>query len=69
MFNDQERITVTSGAINRGASPAVVELTLEVDGRAIQKRTLQLEARRLGIGQLRSVYAGVQVHPWHRQDR
>ena len=26
-------------------------------------------ARRLGIGQLRSVYAGVQVHPRHRPDR
>ena len=44
MFNEQERITVTSGAINRGSSPAVVELTLEVDGRAIQKRTMSLEA-------------------------
>ncbi|MBA2258257.1 MAG: BatA domain-containing protein [Acidobacteria bacterium] len=43
-FNDRERITVTSGAINRSTSPASVDLTLEVDGRAIQTRTLKLEA-------------------------
>lgn len=43
-FNDQERISVTSGAINRGTSPVSVDLTLEVDGRAIQTRTLKLEA-------------------------
>jgi hypothetical protein len=44
MFNDQERVTVTSGAINRGASPVAVDLTLEVDGRVIQTRTLKLDA-------------------------
>ena len=43
-FADQERVTVTSGAINRGAAPVSVELTLEVDGRAIQSRPLKLEA-------------------------
>ena len=43
-FSDQERVTVTSGAINRGAAAVGVDLTLEVDGRAIQTRTLKLEA-------------------------
>jgi hypothetical protein len=44
VFAEQERVTVTSGAINRGASPASVDLTLEVDGRVIQSRPLKLEA-------------------------
>ena len=43
MFADQERVTVTSGAVNRSASPAGVDVTLEVDGRAIQTRRLQLD--------------------------
>ncbi len=42
MFSGQERVTITSGAINRGAAPAVATITLEVDGRAIQTRALKL---------------------------
>ena len=44
MFSGQERVTVTSGAINRGSSPVSVDISLEVDGRVIQSRNLKLEA-------------------------
>ena len=44
MFSDQERVTVTSGAINRGGSPVSVDVSLEVDGRVIQSRPLKLDA-------------------------
>jgi hypothetical protein len=43
MFEEQERVTVTAGALNRGAAPAGVRLTLEVDGRAIETKDLKLE--------------------------
>ena len=43
MFQEQERVTVTAGALNRAAAPASVRLTLEVDGRAIETKDLKLE--------------------------
>lgn len=40
----QERVTVTAGALNRGAAPVTVPLSLEIDGRVIEARELKLEA-------------------------
>lgn len=42
-FSGQERVTVTAGALNRGGSAVRVPLSLEIDGRTIQTRTLELE--------------------------
>ena len=41
-FDGQERVTVTAGAINRGPAIQSLPLTLEVDGRAIQSKTVAL---------------------------
>ena len=41
-FNGQERVTVTAGAINRGPAISALPITLEVDGRTIQSKTVQL---------------------------
>ncbi len=42
--NDQERLTVTGGVVNHGGRPAAnVEMTLEVDGRAIQTERATVE--------------------------
>lgn len=41
-FDGQERVTVTAGAINRGPAIQGLPITLEVDGRAIQSRTVAL---------------------------
>jgi hypothetical protein len=40
----QERITVTAGALNRGAQPATSTLSLEVDGRVVDTRPVKLDA-------------------------
>jgi hypothetical protein len=42
-FSGQERVTVTSGAVNRGATAAAVTLSLEVDGHVTQSKSLKLE--------------------------
>lgn len=42
-FSGQERVVVTAGAVNRGASPVEVTLTLEVDGRAVENKPLRVE--------------------------
>jgi hypothetical protein len=45
-FQDQQRITVTTGAVNHTDVPAAnVDVTLEVGGRAIQTRRLTVAAR------------------------
>ena len=41
---EQERVTVTAGALNRGSSPAGVQLSLELDGRVVETRPLKLDA-------------------------
>ena len=41
-FDGQERVTVTSGAINRGPAISSLSLTLEVDRRAIQSKSVAL---------------------------
>jgi hypothetical protein len=43
MFQEQERVTVTAGALNRGAAPVRVRLSLEVDGRGLESKELALE--------------------------
>ncbi|MEO6214217.1 MAG: BatA domain-containing protein [Vicinamibacterales bacterium] len=43
-LNEQTRVTVTAGAIATGAAVAALPVTLEVDGRAIQTRTVALTA-------------------------
>ena len=42
MFDGQERVTVTAGAINRGPAIASLPITLEVEGRAIQSKAVAL---------------------------
>ena len=41
-FDGQERVTVTAGAINRGPAIPSLSVTLEVDGRTIQSKSLAL---------------------------
>jgi uncharacterized membrane protein len=43
LFSGQERVTVTAGALNRGAEAAAVSMALEVDGRVVQTKPLTLE--------------------------
>jgi hypothetical protein len=44
-FSDQERVTVTGGAVNHGdRAVGGVDLTLEIDGRPIQTKRIALEA-------------------------
>jgi hypothetical protein len=40
----EERITVTAGALNRSAQPANTTVALEIDGRMVESKPLQLEA-------------------------
>jgi hypothetical protein len=40
----EERVTVTAGALNRASEPARATLTLEVDGRVVETRPLELDA-------------------------
>jgi hypothetical protein len=43
-FSDQERVTVTAGVTNHGATPMnAVEVTLEVNGRAIQMQRVSVD--------------------------
>ena len=42
--NDLGRVTVTAGATSTGAAVAALPITLEIDGRAIQTKTVALEA-------------------------
>ena len=43
-FSEQDRVTVTGGVVNHGARPLKhVELSLEVDGRLVQKEPVDLE--------------------------
>ncbi|MBA2303036.1 MAG: BatA domain-containing protein, partial [Acidobacteria bacterium] len=44
VVSGQERITITAGALNRGAASVDVPLSLEVDGRVIETCPLKLEA-------------------------
>ena len=39
----QERVTVTAGALNRGSQSASATLSLEVDGRVVESRSLTLD--------------------------
>jgi hypothetical protein len=41
---DQERVTVTAGALNRGSAHASVQLSLELDGRVVETKPLKLDA-------------------------
>jgi len=44
VFSNQERVAVTAGVLNHGASPLDrVDVTLEVDGRAIQTKQVRVE--------------------------
>ena len=42
--NDQGRVTVTAGATSTGAAVAALPITLEVDGRPIQTKSVAIEA-------------------------
>ncbi|OFW09141.1 MAG: hypothetical protein A3H96_25210 [Acidobacteria bacterium RIFCSPLOWO2_02_FULL_67_36] len=43
-FSEQDRVTVTAGAMNHGARPlSGVELSLEIDGRVVQNEHVNLE--------------------------
>jgi hypothetical protein len=45
MFSNQERVTVTAGVLNHGSKTLdALDVTLEVDGRAIQTKKLRVEA-------------------------
>jgi Aerotolerance regulator N-terminal/von Willebrand factor type A domain len=44
-FQTQQRIIVTTGAVNHGDAPASVDVTLEIGGRGIQTRRLAVDAR------------------------
>lgn len=41
---EQEKITVTAGALNRGSSAASVQLSLELDGRVVETKPLKMDA-------------------------
>jgi uncharacterized membrane protein len=47
-FSGQERVTVTSGVINRSSRQAAVDMTLELDGRGVQTRRVSAEANGSG---------------------
>jgi hypothetical protein len=64
-FSDQERVTVTAGVANHGTTPlAGVDVTLEINGRAIQTQRVSVEAQAsssttfapvtLGAGEIRA---------------
>ncbi len=42
-FQGQERVIVTGGVLNRGASPATVNVSLEFDGRVVQTASVSVE--------------------------
>lgn len=45
MFSNQERVTVTAGVLNHGSKTLeALDVTLEVDGRAIQTKKVRVEA-------------------------
>jgi len=44
-FQSQQRVTVTSGAVNHTDSPQTVDVALEIGGRAIQTRRVSVGAR------------------------
>jgi hypothetical protein len=44
-FQNQQRVTVTTGAVNHSDTAASVDVTLEIGGRAIQTRKLPVGAR------------------------
>jgi hypothetical protein len=44
-FEKQQRVTVTTGAVNHSDTPASADVTLEIAGRAIQTRTISVGAR------------------------
>jgi aerotolerance regulator-like protein/VWA domain-containing protein len=43
-FQNQQRVTVTSGAVNHSDGPATVDVALEIGGRAIQTRRVSVAA-------------------------
>ena len=43
-FQNQQRVTVTSGAVNHSNTPATADLTLELGGRTIQNRRVTVAA-------------------------
>jgi hypothetical protein len=44
-FEKQQRVTVTTGAVNHGDTPASVDVALEIGGRAIQTRKIAVGPR------------------------
>ncbi len=47
-FENQQRVTVTTGAVNHSDAPAEADISLEIGGRAIQTRRVSLAARGSG---------------------
>jgi hypothetical protein len=47
-FENQDRLAVSAGVVNHGASPANVAVTLEVNGRSIQTQSVALAANASG---------------------
>ncbi len=47
-FSGQERVTVTSGIVNRSRRPAAVDIALDLDGRSVQTRRVSAEANGSG---------------------
>ena len=47
-FSGQERVTVTSGIINRSGRQAAVDMSLELDGRPVQTRRVSADAHGSG---------------------
>ena len=43
-FSGQERVTVTAGVANHGSQPRSADVTLEINGRAIQTQQVKVEA-------------------------
>jgi hypothetical protein len=43
-FENQERVTITAGAVNHSGRPAGVDISLEVGGRAIQTKRIDADA-------------------------
>ena len=49
-FSDQERVTVTAGVSNHGGKAVDgADVTLEVNGRAIQTQRVKIDAERVDV--------------------
>ena len=54
-FSDQERVTVTAGVSNHGGKAVDgVDVTLEVNGRAIQTQRVKVERERVDVHHVRA---------------